>query len=228
MKLKIIGGFEVTKIAPSILSADFLNLKQDIQDITLGGADLIHLDVMDGNYVPNITFGMPVIKSIKKISSIPLDVHLMIDKPERYIDDFIDAGADILTIHAEATTHLHRTIQLIKSRGIKAGVSLNPATPLDILEFIIDELDLILLMSVNPGFGGQSFIKAVERKIQNLKNKISADYSNVLIEVDGGIKLDNAKHIAGLGADILVVGSDIFSYNDVRARTEQFKILLSE
>jgi ribulose-phosphate 3-epimerase len=228
MKLKIIGGFDVAKIAPSILSADFLNLKQDIHDITLGGADLIHLDVMDGNYVPNITFGMPVIKSIKEISSIPLDVHLMIDKPERYIDDFIDAGADILTIHAEATTHLHRTIQLIKSRGIKAGVSLNPATPLDILEFIIDELDLILLMSVNPGFGGQSFIKAVERKIQNLKNKISADYSNVLIEVDGGIKLDNAKHIAGLGADILVVGSDIFSYNDVRARTEQFKILLSE
>jgi len=218
----------VTKIAPSILSADFLNLKQEIQDISLGGADLIHLDVMDGNYVPNITFGMPIIKSIKKISSIPLDVHLMIDKPERYIDDFIDAGADILTIHAEATTHLHRTIQLIKSRGIKAGVSLNPATPLDVLEYIIDELDLILLMSVNPGFGGQSFIKAVERKIQTLKNRISADYSNVLIEVDGGIKLDNAKHIADLGADILVIGSDIFSYNDVRARTEQFKILVSE
>lgn len=218
----------MTKIAPSILSADFLNLKQEIQDISLGGADLIHLDVMDGNYVPNITFGMPIIKSIKKISSIPLDVHLMIDKPERYIDDFIDAGADILTIHAEATTHLHRTIQLIKSRGIKAGVSLNPATPLDVLEYIIDELDLILLMSVNPGFGGQSFIKAVERKIQTLKNRISADYSNVLIEVDGGIKLDNAKHIADLGADILVIGSDIFSYNDVRARTEQFKILVSE
>ncbi|TFZ39577.1 ribulose-phosphate 3-epimerase [Soehngenia longivitae] len=218
----------MTKIAPSILSADFLNLKQEIQDISLGGADLIHLDVMDGNYVPNITFGMPIIKSIKKISSIPLDVHLMIDKPERYIDDFIDAGADILTIHAEATTHLHRTIQLIKSRGIKAGVSLNPATPLDVLEYIMDELDLILLMSVNPGFGGQSFIKAVERKIQTLKNRISADYSNVLIEVDGGIKLDNAKHIADLGADILVIGSDIFSYNDVRARTEQFKILVSE
>ena len=205
-----------------------LNLKQEIQDISLGGADLIHLDVMDGNYVPNITFGMPIIKSIKKISSIPLDVHLMIDKPERYIDDFIDAGADILTIHAEATTHLHRTIQLIKSRGIKAGVSLNPATPLDVLEYIMDELDLILLMSVNPGFGGQSFIKAVERKIQTLKNRISADYSNVLIEVDGGIKLDNAKHIADLGADILVIGSDIFSYNDVRARTEQFKILVSQ
>ena len=218
----------MTKIAPSILSADFLNLKQEIQDISLGGADLIHLDVMDGNYVPNITFGMPIIKSIKKISSIPLDVHLMIDKPERYIDDFIDAGADILTIHAEATTHLHRTIQLIKSRGIKAGVSLNPATPLDVLEYIMDELDLILLMSVNPGFGGQSFIKAVERKIQTLKNRISADYSNVLIEVDGGIKLDNAKHIADLGADILVIGSDIFSYNDVRARTEQFKILVSQ
>ncbi|HPP31538.1 MAG TPA: ribulose-phosphate 3-epimerase [Soehngenia sp.] len=218
----------MTRIAPSILSADFLNLKQEILDIQLGGADLIHLDVMDGNFVPNITFGMPIIKSIKKISSIPLDVHLMIDKPERYIDDFIDAGADILTIHAEATTHLHRTIQLIKSRGIKAGVSLNPATPLDILEYIMDELDMILIMSVNPGFGGQSFIKAVERKIETLKNRISSDYSSILIEVDGGIKLDNAKHIAELGADILVIGSDIFSYNDVRARTEQFKIALSE
>lgn len=228
MKLKIIGGFDVAKISPSILSADFLKLKEEIQDITAGGADFIHLDVMDGNYVPNITFGMPIIKSIKKISSIPLDVHLMIDKPERYIDNFIDAGADILTIHAEATTHLHRTIQLIKSKGIKAGVSLNPATPLDILEYIFDELDLILLMSVNPGFGGQSFIKPVERKIEALKNRISTDYPNILIEVDGGIKLDNAKHIANLGADILVIGSDIFSYNDVKARTEQFKILLKE
>ncbi|TJX65695.1 ribulose-phosphate 3-epimerase [Soehngenia saccharolytica] len=218
----------MAKISPSILSADFLKLKEEIQDITAGGADFIHLDVMDGNYVPNITFGMPIIKSIKKISSIPLDVHLMIDKPERYIDNFIDAGADILTIHAEATTHLHRTIQLIKSKGIKAGVSLNPATPLDILEYIFDELDLILLMSVNPGFGGQSFIKPVERKIEALKNRISTDYPNILIEVDGGIKLDNAKHIANLGADILVIGSDIFSYNDVKARTEQFKILLKE
>jgi len=217
----------VVKIAPSILSADFLNLKNEIEEVIKGGADYIHVDVMDGNYVPNLTFGMPVVKSIKKACSIPLDVHLMIDKPERYIDEFIDAGADILTIHYEATTHLHRTIQLIKSKGILAGVSLNPATSLDVLEYIYEDIDLVLLMSVNPGFGGQTFIKAVERKLKELRKNIDNNYPHVLIEIDGGIKLDNAKNIADLGADILVVGSDIFSYNDIRSRTEQFKLVIN-
>lgn len=215
-------------IAPSLLSADFANLTEEIRRIEEGGADYLHLDVMDGNYVPNITFGAPLIKSIKKISSIPFDVHLMIDKPERFIKDFVEAGADILTVHAEATTHLHRTIQKIKSYGIKAGVSLNPATPLNALEYILDDIDLVLLMSVNPGFGGQSFINSTKGKIQALRQIIDDKGLDIIIEIDGGVKLSNAKELVDLGVDLLVSGSDIFGADDIIARTKAYKDLFAK
>ena len=191
----------MTKLAPSLLSADFSDLRSEIKRIEIGGADYLHLDVMDGSFVPNITFGAPVIKKIKKVTKLPFDVHLMIDKPEMFIKDFIDAGADILTVHQEASTHLHRTIQEIKSHGILAGVSLNPATPLETLEYIIDDLDLILIMSVNPGFGGQSFISSMEEKIKRLRKLINTRKPDIILEVDGGIKLDNVKYIKELGTD---------------------------
>lgn len=215
----------MAKIAPSLLSADFANLKEEINKVENGGADYLHLDVMDGNYVPNITFGAPVIKKLRKITKLPFDVHLMIEKPERYIKDFVDAGADILTVHAEATVHLHRTIQEIKSYGIKAGVSLNPATPLEDIEYILDDLDLVLIMTVNPGFGGQSFIKAMIEKIKRLRKIIDERNLNIIIQVDGGVKLENASEILMYGADLLVVGSDIFESDDIEKRTKEFKIL---
>lgn len=213
----------MTKLAPSLLSADFSDLRSEIKRIEIGGADYLHLDVMDGSFVPNITFGAPVIKKIKKVTKLPFDVHLMIDKPEMFIKDFIDAGADILTVHQEASTHLHRTIQEIKSHGILAGVSLNPATPLETLEYIIDDLDLILIMSVNPGFGGQSFISSMEEKIKRLRKLINTRKPDIILEVDGGIKLDNVKYIKELGTDLVVVGSDIFSADDVQEQTKLFK-----
>lgn len=213
----------MTKLAPSLLSADFSDLANEIRRIEKGGADYIHLDVMDGMYVPNITFGAPVIKKIRKVTKLPFDVHLMIEKPERFIKDFVDAGADILTVHQEASTHLHRTIQEIKSRGIKAGVSLNPATPLESLEYLIEDLDLILIMTVNPGFGGQSFIKAMEDKIVSLRKLIDARKPDIILEVDGGVKLDNIVKVKELGTDLIVVGSDIFSSEDVEERTRMFK-----
>ena len=215
----------MVKIAPSLLSANFANLEDEIKKIENGGADYVHLDVMDGIFVPNITFGPPVIKKLRAVTKLPFDVHLMIDRPERYIKDFVDAGADIITVHEEATIHLHRTIQEIKSYGKKAGVSLNPSTPLDNIEYILDDLDLILIMTVNPGFGGQSFIKSMEEKIKRLRNIINERNLNVILQVDGGVKLDNAKKILECGADLLVVGSDIFGVNDVEARTRNFKTL---
>ena len=225
MKLKKQGGTKMVKIAPSLLSANFANLEDEIKKIENGGADYVHLDVMDGIFVPNITFGPPVIKKLRAVTKLPFDVHLMIDRPERYIKDFVDAGADIITVHEEATIHLHRTIQEIKSYGKKAGVSLNPSTPLDNIEYILDDLDLILIMTVNPGFGGQSFIKSMEEKIKRLRNIINERNLNVILQVDGGVKLDNAKKILECGADLLVVGSDIFGANDVEARTRNFKTL---
>lgn len=213
----------MTKLAPSLLSADFSDLASEIKRIEKGGADYIHLDVMDGMYVPNITFGAPVIKKIRKVTQLPFDVHLMIEKPERFIKDFVDAGADILTVHQEASTHLHRTIQEIKGHGIKAGVSLNPATSLETLEYIIDDLDLILIMTVNPGFGGQSFIKAMEDKIVALRKLIDSRKPDIILEVDGGVKLDNIVKVKELGTDLIVVGSDIFNSEDVEERTRMFK-----
>ncbi|HZK33216.1 MAG TPA: ribulose-phosphate 3-epimerase [Tissierellaceae bacterium] len=213
------------KIAPSLLSADFANLSEEIKKLEEGGADYIHLDVMDGIFVPNITFGPPVIKKIRKVTDIPFDVHLMIDRPERYIKDFVDVGADLITVHEEATIHLHRTIQEIKSYNIKAGVSLNPATPLENIEYILEDVDLILIMTVNPGFGGQSFIPAMEDKIKKIKEIINERNLDIILQVDGGIKLDNAKKIIDLGADLLVVGSGIFGAEDVVARLKDFKNL---
>lgn len=200
----------MAKIAPSLLSADFANLKEEIKKIENGGADYLHLDVMDGIYVPNITFGPPVIKRLRKVTEIPFDVHLMIDKPERYIKNFVDAGADIITVHEEATIHLHRTIQEIKSYGIMAGVSLNPSTPLENIEYILGDVDLILIMTVNPGFGGQSFIESMKDKIRRLRKIIDERNLDIIIEVDGGVKLNNAKEILNCGAELLVVGSDIY------------------
>lgn len=213
-------------LAPSLLAADFANLKEEIKKIEEGGADYLHLDVMDGGFVPNISFGTPVIKSLRSITKLPFDVHLMVDKPERYIEDFVKAGADIITVHQEATIHLHRTIQLIKFFGVKAGVSLNPSTPIESLEYIMDDLDLILIMSVNPGFGGQSFIPAVKDKIRKAKKLIDERNPNIILEVDGGIKLDNAKSIIELGADLVVAGSDIFGADDVVQRTKDFKNII--
>ncbi|MBZ2173922.1 ribulose-phosphate 3-epimerase [Schnuerera sp. xch1] len=215
----------MVQISPSILSADFGSLKEEILKLEKGGADYIHLDVMDGTYVPNITFGSPVIKKLRNITDIPFDVHLMIDRPERYIKDFVDAGADIITVHQEATTHLHRTIEEIKSYGIKVGVSLNPATSLDTIEYVLDYIDLVLIMTVNPGFGGQKFIGSMKRKIKKLRNMVDDKNLDILIEADGGIKLDNAKEIIDYGLDIVVVGSGIFEAKNITERTKIFKSL---
>lgn len=210
-------------IAPSILSADFSRLGEEIKSVEAGGADYIHLDVMDGIYVPNITFGAPVVSKLRSSTTLPFDVHLMVDRPERFIEDFAKAGSNIITVHAEATIHLHRTLQQIRAAGIKAGVSLNPATPLQCLEYIIDDLDLILLMSVNPGFGGQSYIPAVTEKIRSVRELIRESGREIILEVDGGVKLENAMEILKAGADLLVVGSEIFSEGDPEERTRLFK-----
>lgn len=212
-------------IAPSILSADFSRIGDEIKSVENGGADYIHLDVMDGIYVPNITFGAPVVSKLRKTTKLPFDVHLMVDRPERFIDDFVNAGSDIITVHAEATIHLHRTLQQIRNAGLKAGVSLNPATPLQILDYILEDIDLILLMSVNPGFGGQSYINAVTDKIRKVRKIIDDSGREIVLEVDGGIKLDNARLVMQAGADLLVVGSDIFSHGDPEQMTKLFKEL---
>jgi ribulose-phosphate 3-epimerase len=199
------------KIAPSILSADFARLADGIAEAEAAGADWIHVDVMDGNFVPNLTIGPPVVAAIRRVTDLPLDVHLMIDAPERLIDAFADAGADVLTVHQEATIHLHRTVQAIKHRGVRAGVSLNPATPVAAMDEILPYLDLVLVMSVNPGFGGQSFIPTSTAKIRALHQRItSAGLSGVEIEVDGGIAPDTAGEVVEAGATVLVAGAAIF------------------
>lgn len=197
-------------IAPSILSADFNQLGKDIEMLNRSKADYIHCDVMDGVFVPNISFGIPIVQYVNKIAEKPLDVHLMIVDPDRYVKAFVDAGASIITVHYEACKHLHRSVQLIKSHGAKASVCLNPHTPVSVLEDTIGELDMVLLMSVNPGFGGQAFIENTYKKVRQLKEMIDAQNSACLIEVDGGVNLDTGAQLFEAGADVLVAGSFVF------------------
>ena len=206
------------KIAPSILSADFARLGEEIDTLAQAGADYIHVDVMDGHFVPNITIGPPVVQSLRKITKLPLDVHLMISDPDAYIDGFVEAGADILTIHAEAATHLHRSLQHIRSRNVKASVSLNPASPLDDIEYVLENLDMVLIMSVNPGFGGQAFIPQMVPKIERLKKMIDQQGLDIEIEVDGGIGPKNIGTVSAAGANVFVAGSAIFG-TDSYAKT---------
>ncbi len=201
----------MTAIAPSILSADFARLGEEVQAITGAGADYVHVDVMDGHFVPNLTIGAGVVKAIKPHTYLPLDVHLMIDNPDAYIEDFAKAGADILTIHYEATPHAHRTLQSIRAQGIKAGLSLVPSTPAEAVEYLLDSVDLILVMSVNPGFGGQSFIPSQLEKIRKLRAMIDASGHNILLEVDGGINANTARQAVDAGATMLVAGSAVFT-----------------
>lgn len=201
-------------VAPSLLSADFAHLEDEIKKIEKAGADWLHLDIMDGHFVPNITFGPGLVKAIRKLTKLPFDVHLMIEKPDRYISSFAEAGADYLTVHIEACTHLHRTIEAIKNLGVKAGVSLNPHNPPFLLDQIISDVDLILLMSVNPGFGGQTFIEQTILKIATVKSFIDEYKYNCLIEVDGGINDKTGKKCAEAGADILVAGNYVFNSPD--------------
>ena len=204
-------------IAPSMLAADFSNLAHDIAVVNQSDADWFHLDVMDWVFVPNISFGMPVIKSMAKHTTKPLDVHLMIVEPDRYIQTFADLGADVLTVHVEACTHLHRSLQSIKAKGMKAGVALNPHTPVASLSHIIADIDLVCLMSVNPGFGGQSFIEATYEKVRELRTLIDENKASTLIEIDGGVTNRNASQLVAAGADVLVAGSYVFSATDPTA-----------
>ena len=211
------------KIAPSILSADFANLERDIKMIEQAGAELLHIDVMDGHFVPNITIGAPVVKSLRKVSKLVMDVHLMISNPENYIKDFAEAGADIITVHAEAATHLHRLIQMIKKEGCMAAVALNPATPLSVLEYVLEDLDMVLIMSVNPGFGGQKFIASALDKIKSLRTMINEKNLNIDIQVDGGIGLDNIAEVVNAGANIIVAGSAVFNSPDPTLAIKKMK-----
>ena len=205
----------MVKIAPSILSADFSKLGEDIKAIDKGGADFIHIDVMDGSFVPNISFGFPIMKSIRKLTDKVFDVHLMIDNPSNYIDDFIAAGADLITVHYEADRHIDRTINYIKSKGIIAGVALNPGTPVSMLKDLIPSLDMVLIMSVNPGFGGQKFITYSIDKIKEVKKLSEKLNPELLIQVDGGIGSSNAKEVIEAGANVLVAGSAVFNGGDI-------------
>ena len=219
-RVVLTGGVQ---IAPSILSANFLELGLDIAAVERGGADLIHIDVMDGHFVPNITIGPPVVRAIKRIATRPLDVHLMIEEPDRYVDDFVSAGANMLSVHVEAAPHLHRTITLIKNRGVNVGVVLNPSTPVSALEEIALDLDFVLVMSVNPGFGGQAFIPQSLDKVRRVREVLTRAGSSVPIEIDGGIDAANAADAIAAGASILVAGNAIFASPDPEAATRALR-----
>lgn len=210
-------------IAPSILSADFGRLAEAVQRVEAAGADWIHVDVMDGHFVPNLTVGPPMVEALRKVTSLPLDVHLMMTNPDAFIPEFVDAGADILTVHVEACPHLHRTVQSIKERNIKAGVTLNPATSVTTLEEILAEVDLVLVMSVNPGFGGQKFISFSLDKIRRIRNMMTDSRSSALLEVDGGINLNNVASVIKAGANVLVAGSAIFGSTDIPETIRQMR-----
>jgi len=212
-------------IAPSILAADFANLEREVTMLNESQADWIHVDIMDGVFVPNISFGIPVVQAINRHAKKPLDVHLMIVQPERYIEAFYKAGASIISVHEEAALHLHRVIQQIKAMGIKAGVALNPHTPVSVLENVIESIDLVCLMSVNPGFGGQTFIEKTFKKVSQLKALILESKSNALIEIDGGVNQQNAKPLLEAGADVLVAGNFVFSANDPKSVIHSLKNL---
>lgn len=216
------------ELAPSILSADFSRLGEDVKQIEKGGAHLIHVDVMDGHFVPNISFGAPVMKCLLGKTELPFDVHLMIEDPDKYIEDFVTPNTKYITVHQEACTHLHRTIQHIKSQGVKAGVSLNPATSLDTLDYVLQDVDMVLLMSVNPGFGGQSFIPQILEKARELAEIKRAEGLDFRIEIDGGVKLDNVVEIVSAGVEIVVAGSAVFKAEDIEARTREFVKLIGE
>lgn len=214
------------KIAPSILSADFSNLESQIREVENGGADIIHCDIMDGKFVPNITFGPVVVKAVRRITKLPIDVHLMIKDPDNFIEDFVDAGADYISVHQEEVIHLHRTIAKIKELGVKAGVVINPATPVNTLLDILEYVDFVLVMSVNPGFGGQNFIDSSLRKIEELKNIREDKNLEFEIEIDGGVTSENIKKISNAGCDIFVAGSSIFGEDNISGATEELKNLV--
>lgn len=211
------------KIAPSILSADFAKLAEEIKEVELAGADYIHVDIMDGHFVPNITMGPNIVEAIRPVTKLPLDVHLMIENPDQYIEAFANAGADYISVHVEACPHLHRTLQLIRSFQVKAGVVLNPATPVNTIAHVLEEVDLILLMTVNPGFGGQSFIEAVLPKIKQARALVNERQLPIEIEVDGGVNEETVKLCAEAGADVFVAGSAIFNKEDRKAALQSIR-----
>jgi ribulose-phosphate 3-epimerase len=218
----------VKKIAPSILSADFANLQDEIKAVEDAKVDYIHIDVMDGHFVPNITIGPPIVNAVRRVTTLPLDVHLMIESPENFIPAFAKAGSDIITVHIETCKHLHRTIQRIKELGIKAGISLNPSTPLKLLDHILEDVDLVLIMSVNPGFSGQEFIKSSLRKVEGLRKRLDTEGLKAELEIDGGIKVLNIAEASRAGADVFVAGSAIFGSEDYKGTIEAMRREISE